>query len=126
MGGKEGHIQRCDHAIMCAPLADLRGEIVRGPDDRVRILERVLEDAGNTKVAEPQAVVRCQENVLELQIPVQYLPLVHVVHCRAELDQPAQDLRLRKGMTPPLGQTIAEIASSCENRETGASFVSGL
>lgn len=68
------------------------------------------QDLGNTKVSELEQTPRRHEDVLGLQIPVQDLTVVNVLHGEADLHEPVDDRALVQQLATPLLQDIVQVA----------------
>mmetsp|Transcript_27864 Transcript_27864/g.66198 ORF Transcript_27864/g.66198 Transcript_27864/m.66198 type:complete len:241 (-) Transcript_27864:369-1091(-) len=96
--------------VILLALADLWREVVRRPDRGGCKVVRVVEHLGDAKVAELQDPSLGDEHVLGLEVPVQDLPVVHMLQPKEELHCPVQDLLLwEKRAFPPL-QRLVEVA----------------
>lgn len=73
-------------------LADLRREVVRSANGSLRFVVSVLEHSGNAKVSNLDLVLAGQEDVLRLQISVQYSSVVHMLDGQTDLHEPVQHL----------------------------------
>ena len=75
-------------------LDDLGRQVVGRADHRLRLRLRLAQHARNTEVAQLYHVVLRQEDVLRLQVPVQYLSIVNVLQRQADLREPVQHVIL--------------------------------
>lgn len=52
------------------------------------------KDASNAEISQLDNVLLCEEHVLALDVSVEDLAIVHVLHAQADLRKPVHDLRL--------------------------------
>mmetsp|Transcript_101291 Transcript_101291/g.326511 ORF Transcript_101291/g.326511 Transcript_101291/m.326511 type:complete len:422 (-) Transcript_101291:94-1359(-) len=84
-------------------LADLRAEVVGGPDLRPRACQGVRQDLCDAEVPHAQDVVLGQEEVGGLQIAVQDVPVMQMLQCQDRLREPPENPILGQGLVGPAG-----------------------
>ena len=77
-------------------LNDLGSEVVRRAHDRLRLGFGVAEDSGDAEVSELDHVAFGQENILRLQVSVQYLTVMDVLERETDLSEPIEDVVFAK------------------------------
>ncbi len=77
-------------------LADFRREVVRGANGSVSAVVSMLQDPSDSEITNLDISLRGEEDVLGLQVAVQNLLIMHVVHCQGHLNQPGHYLMLRE------------------------------
>lgn len=92
-------------------LYDLWREVVRRAHHRPRHIHSVPQHPGNAKVPNLDQALLGQEYVLALDVAMQYLSVVDVLHAEANLGEPVQDLVLRKIPSPLLLYLLGEVAA---------------
>lgn len=75
-------------------LADLRRKVVGRADGSIGAIVGMLEDSGYAKVADLDISLGGEEDVLSLQVAMEDLLIMDVVHGKCHLDQPGHDLML--------------------------------
>lgn len=69
-------------------------QIVRRANNCLGLGLGFAENTGNTEIAQLDHVVLSEENVLGFEISVQYLPIVNVLQCKANLGEPIENVVL--------------------------------
>ena len=77
-------------------LNDLRCEVVRRTNDRLCLRLGVTQDSCDTEISELDHVALRQENVLRLQVSVQYLAIMDVLERKTYLSEPVEHMVFAK------------------------------
>jgi len=76
------------------PLDYFRAQIVRSTDHRLRDINGVLQNAGDTEITDLNLALLRQEEVLALQVTMEHFSIMNVLQAEAHLGKPIKDLRL--------------------------------
>mmetsp|Transcript_31718 Transcript_31718/g.89123 ORF Transcript_31718/g.89123 Transcript_31718/m.89123 type:complete len:327 (-) Transcript_31718:2-982(-) len=108
-------------------LADLGAQVVGCADGRASKGSSVLEHLGDAKVAHSKPVRRGQEQILGLEVPVQYMFVVHVLEGQRSLREPPQDRPLGEGLAglPGAADPLVEVTTVGEVHDDGEYLVLG-
>lgn len=79
---------------------DLGGEVVGGSHTGFGLGGCLCEDLCDAEVANLDDLFGSQEHILALQVPMNDLPIVDMLHPQANLSEPVQDLRLLEILAP--------------------------
>ena len=75
-------------------LNDLGGKVIRCAYDCLGFGLGLTEHTSDTKISKLDHIVFCQEYVLRFQVSVQYLSIMNVLECEADLGEPIQHVIL--------------------------------
>ena len=92
----EHDAQRPDVALegVGATFDDLRRKVVRGADHRPSHFDSVAKDSCNAEIAKFDDVLLCNKDILALDVSVEDLAVVDMLHAETDLSEPIHDLRL--------------------------------